>query len=185
MKTRGRRHNSGSKRHTRRNKSGNYFLRKFMKGGDPEVDNHPVSGTTSVCDENSKNCWFVVPEEFPASAGLDENGKIMWKTFISFFRDGLKGALVADTILNYNMQPDVEMLSASPVLQSQVSETPALETPVSQVSETPVSETPVSETPQAENLTGLESSSTSSQGSEELTADQLLSGGRKRRIRRY
>ena len=184
MKTKGRRHNSGSKRHTRRNKSGNYFLRKFMKGGDPEVDNHPVSGTTSVCDENSKNCWFVVPEEFPASAGLDENGKIMWKTFISFFRDGLNGSAVADTILNYKMQPDVEMLSASPVLQSQVSETPALETPVLETPVSQVSETPVSET-QAENLTGLESSSTSSQGSEELTADQLLSGGRKRRIRRY
>ena len=82
------------------------------------------------------------------------------------------------------MQPDVEMLSASPVLQSQVSETPALETPVLETPVSQVSETPVSET-QAENLTGLESSSTSSQGSEELTADQLLSGGRKRRIRRY
>lgn len=181
MKTRGRRHNSGSKRHTRRNKSGNYFLRKFMKGGDPEVDNYPVSGTTSVCDEDSKNCWFVVPEEFPASAGLDENGKVMWKTFISFFRDGLRGSAVADTILNYNMQPDVEMLSASKVQ----SETPASETQVSEVSETPVSQ--VSETPLtevSENLTGLESSPISSEGSEGRTADDLLRGG-KRRIRRY
>mgnify|MGYP007070407832 CR=1 FL=1 len=174
MKTRGRRHNSGSKRrHTRKH---------YMRGGAVQQSENKVNGVIKVYDDTTPDTdgnWLVVPYLMTPTDGVNFADKtlLVWNAFRQYFI-GQTGTdylnKIIPTICNPNLPPSASSESVTPVSETPVSETPS--------SETPSSETPSSETP--ENLISFEPSSTSSEGSEGLTAEQMLSGG-KRRIRRY
>jgi hypothetical protein len=172
MKTKGRKQNT---RHTRRRRVNN--LLKNMRGG--TATENPVTGTVSVCDDEGNNCWFVVPAILPASSGVNDETKLVWNTFINFFR---VGGIHADDL--YNTISSICSTSGTQVPESRAQELheQAVESHAQEVhaAETPVHSQGVATEEQP--LIEMDVAPSQSTGNER-PGENLLEGGKRRRYR--
>ena len=81
MKTRGRRHNSGSKRHTRKH---------YMRGGKTQQSENAVNGVIKVYDDTTPDTdgnWLVVPYNMNPTDGVKFADKtlLVWNAFRQYF----------------------------------------------------------------------------------------------------
>ena len=81
MKTRGRRHNSGSKRHTRKH---------YMRGGKTQQSENAVNGVIKVYDDTTPDTdgnWLVVPYLMNPTDGVKFADKtlLVWNAFRQYF----------------------------------------------------------------------------------------------------
>lgn len=163
MKTRGRRHNSGSKRrHTRKH---------YMRGGKTQQSENAVNGVIKVYDDTTPDTdgnWLVVPYLMNPTDGVKFADKTqqVWTAFRQYFI-GQTGTDYLNKIIPTICNPNLPSASS-------------------------VSETPVSETPTETSLIDLNepsetsSTSASSESETQINPDlQGLSFGGKRKIRRY
>lgn len=109
MKTRGRRHNSGSKRrHTRKH---------YMRGGTTQQQENQFCDVMKVYDDaNNKKVYYVVPEvlnvdltkfsDLPNEALSDKTSKA-WAAFTSFFNQKIGSADLNSTINDICEKPNM------------------------------------------------------------------------------
>lgn len=156
MKTRGRRHNSGSKRHTRKH---------YMRGGAVQQSENKVNGVIKVYDDTTPDTdgnWLVVPYLMTPTDGVNFADKTqqVWTAFRQYFI-GQTGTdylnKIIPTICNPNLPPSASSASVT---------TTTSEKPLIDLSESPETSTTEPETEVNPDLQGL-------------------SFGGKRRIRRY
>ena len=162
MKTRGRRHNSGSKRrHTRKH---------YMRGGKVQQSENVTNGVIKVYDDsveggNTDGDWLVVPYNMTPTDGVKfaDQTQQVWSAFRQYFI-GQTGTEFLNNIIPTICNPNLPSAPSA----SSVSETPT-ETQLIDLSESPESST-----------------SSTSDSETKINPDlQGLSFGGKRKIRRY
>ncbi len=159
MKTRGRRHNSGSKRHTRKH---------YMRGGKTQQSENAVNGVIKVYDDTTPDTdgnWLVVPYLMNPTDGVKFADKTqqVWTAFRQYFI-GQTGTDYLNKIIPTICNPNLPSASSA-----SATSTPT-ESSLIDLSESP------------------ETSSTSASSESEIQVNpdlQGLSFGGKRKIRRY
>jgi hypothetical protein len=175
MKTRGRRHNSGSKRrHTRKH---------YMRGGAVQQQENKFCDVMKVYDDaNNKKVYYVVPEVLNVdltkfsddlqNEKLSDKTSKAWAAFTSFFNQKIGSADLNSTINDICEKPNMAevagVVNPNPDTSSSASVT-----------------TTTSEQPLIDLGESSETSSTTETETQVNPDLQGLSFGGKRRIRRY
>jgi hypothetical protein len=175
MKTRGRRHNSGSKRrHTRKH---------YMRGGAVQQQENQFCDVMKVYDDaNNKKVYYVVPEVLNvdltkfsddlSNEKLSDKTSKAWAAFTSFFNKKIGSADLNSTINDICEKPNMAevagVVNPNPDTSSSASVT-----------------TTTSEQPLIDLSESSETSSTTEPETQVNPDLQGLSFGGKRRIRRY